>query len=120
MGLADRLRAEVAARDVEGVITHGEPHAGNVIHTAGGHVLVDWDTAALAPPERDLWMLGEADRRGVDEAAMDFFRLAWDLGDLAAFTHELRIPHTENADTAEGALGSRVLPRHPRARADRL
>ena len=29
---------------------------------ATGHVLVDWDTVALAPPERDLWMvMGETD-----------------------------------------------------------
>ena len=48
------------------VITHGEPHAGNVMRAADGHLLVDWDTVALAPPERDLWMVagddGEAAR----------------------------------------------------------
>jgi spectinomycin phosphotransferase len=68
-------------------------------------VLVDWDTVALAPQERDLWMLGESTDQEVDEAAMDFFRLAWDLGDLAAFTHELRIPHSENADTTKALAG---------------
>ena len=39
------------------VVTHGEPHAGNVMRRSDGrHLLVDWDTVAVAPPERDLWM----------------------------------------------------------------
>ena len=50
------------------VITHGEPHPGNIIRVAadgavgagpagGAIMLIDWDTVALAPPERDLWMV---------------------------------------------------------------
>jgi len=105
IALGDRLRAEVAARGRGWVVTHGEPHAGNVMRTPDGFVLVDWDTTALAPSERDLWMLGEGAGREVDEAAMDFFRLAWDLGDLAAFTNELRLPHSENADTLKALAG---------------
>ena len=31
------------------VVTHGEPHPGNVLSTASGLVLVDWDTCLLAP-----------------------------------------------------------------------
>ena len=46
-----------ASAEVSWVVTHGEPHAGNVMRTSEGRVLVDWDTVALAPPERDLWML---------------------------------------------------------------
>ena len=57
LALADRLAAGVAERDGEWVVTHGEPHAANVMRTGTGHVLVDWDTVALAPPERDLWMV---------------------------------------------------------------
>ena len=54
----DDLSARVAARGLTSVITHGEPHAGNLVRTDDGHlVLVDWDTLALAPPERDLWLL---------------------------------------------------------------
>ena len=44
-------------------MTHGEPHAGNVMRTDEGRLLVDWDTVALAPPERDLWMLVVGGRR---------------------------------------------------------
>ena len=105
IAIGDRLRAEVAAHGADWVVTHGEPHAGNVMRTPDGFVLVDWDTVALAPQERDLWMLGTSTDRKVDDAAMDFFRLAWELGDLAAFTHELRIPHGENADTAKALRG---------------
>src|SRR6059058_3788419 len=86
LALADRLSAEVAASSSSWVVTHGEPHAGNVMRTAEGHVLVDWDTVALAPPERDLWMLVEKDADGasaytaatgheLDRVAVDFFRL---------------------------------------------
>ncbi len=58
-------------------------------------MLVDWDTVALAPPERDLWMVVEsaedaaiyadATGRQVDDEALQFFRLTWDLKDLAEY-----------------------------------
>jgi spectinomycin phosphotransferase len=81
--------------------------------TGEGRVLVDWDTVALAPPERDLWMLVEdaaddeatvyadATGRRVDQVALDFFRLMWDLSDLAAFTDVLRSPHRHSEDTVK-------------------
>jgi thiamine kinase-like enzyme len=108
--LADRLAA--VAQDFGGgwVVTHGEPHAGNVMRASGGRFLVDWDTVALAPPERDLWMLvGEgtdaadlyvrATGTPLNDAALDFFRLTWDLKDLAEYLNVLRSPHQENDDT---------------------
>jgi spectinomycin phosphotransferase len=70
LALADRLAANVAERRGDWVVTHGEPHPANVIRTGAGHVFVDWDTVALAPPERDLWMVvddteqGDFDREG--------------------------------------------------------
>jgi spectinomycin phosphotransferase len=94
--LADRLAAEAEERGVASVVTHGEPHAANVMRTSKGRVLVDWDTVALAPPERDLWMLVDDDQ---DDAALDFFRLAWDLKDLAEYLNVVRSPHQENDDT---------------------
>jgi len=85
----------------------------------GSHVLVDWDTVALAPPERDLWMLvgengeeasGYADATGrePDAIAMNFFRLRWDLADIAAFTDLLRSPHGHTEDT-EKAYDARTF-----------
>jgi spectinomycin phosphotransferase len=110
LSLFDRLGADVAQRSGNRVVTHGEPHAGNVMRTADGHVLIDWDTVALAPAERDLWMLVRdspssatiyTDTTGheLDQVAVDFFRLTWDLADTAAFTHQLRSPHRHSEDT---------------------
>jgi aminoglycoside phosphotransferase (APT) family kinase protein len=98
----DRLAADVAARSTNWVVTHGEPHAGNVMRTGESYVLVDWDTVALAPPERDLWMLvDDAAGHELDDVAVNFFRLTWDLADIAAFTNVLRSPHRHSKDTAK-------------------
>jgi spectinomycin phosphotransferase len=116
LGLFDRLRREVATRGLDWVVTHGEPHAANVIRTDLGRMLIDWDTVAVAPPERDLWMLVDAggadaspyvDATGhqPDKVALDFFRLTWDLGDLAAYVDVLRSSHRENDDTQKAYIG---------------
>lgn len=105
----DRLAGEAATRDF--VITHGEPHAGNLIRTDDGLRLIDWDTVAMAPPERDLWMLDdgtvyglqaytEASGHAIDRSALDFYRLAWLVTDVAAFTTELRRAHADDANSA--------------------
>ena len=107
-----RLRAAAAAvraRADSFVVTHGEPHRGNVIDTTAGPVLVDWDTARMAPPERDLWWFaGEDDvldayhaTGGVpaDPATIEFYRLRWTLTDLALFTDELRRAHSDDDDS---------------------
>ena len=115
-GVRDRLRAydQLAGRvrNESGpwVVTHGEPHAANVIRAGEARLLVDWDTVALAPPERDLWMpvVGGTDAAEIyvqetgtqlDVTALDFFRLTWDLKDLAEYLNVLRSPHQENEDT---------------------
>jgi spectinomycin phosphotransferase len=103
----DRLAGVVETMGGEHVITHGEPHPGNLIHTDDGVLLVDWDTVGLAPPERDLWMFDdgspnpfapytEASGRVVDDAAISLFRLAWTLSDIAAFTALFRSDHEGN------------------------
>ena len=119
LALADRLSAEVATSSSSWVVTHGEPHAGNLMRTAEGHVLVDWDTVALAPPERDLWMLVEEDADGasaytaatgheLDHVAVDFFRLTWDLKDLATCIDVMRAPHRRTEDTLREFEGLRT------------
>jgi spectinomycin phosphotransferase len=109
LALADRLAVVAHANDEGWVVTHGEPHGGNVMRTSEGRLLIDWDTVAIAPPERDLWMLVSDDDEGdpyvratgrrIDEAALDFFRLTWDLKDFAEYLNVLRAPHQENEDT---------------------
>jgi spectinomycin phosphotransferase/16S rRNA (guanine(1405)-N(7))-methyltransferase len=114
LGAERQLRGRLAAYDrrieevasLPFVVTHGEPHGWNTMLTADGWKLIDWDTALLAPRERDLWHLGDT-----GTSALDFFRLRWDLSDTALFVQRLRAPHTGTADDAktfrklEGLLG---------------
>ena len=106
--LADRI----AARPERFVITHGEPHAGNVMITRSGLVLIDWDTARLAPPERDLWTLAEADESlldryvaatglELDRDALTFYRLWFDLVEVGQYLGLFHGPHEQTADSAE-------------------
>ncbi len=92
------------------VITHGEPHRGNTIDTRDGVVLIDWDTAQMAPPERDLWVLIEedpsiadayAERTGVvvDQSTVAMYRRHWDLSEISLFAADLRAPHRDSEDT---------------------
>lgn len=108
----DGLRLRVAARPERMVITHGEPHAGNVITTPGGLVMVDWDTALLAPPERDLWDLARHDESllgtyaaatgvNIDQDALSLYRLWYDLAEIAGYLSYFRKPHLHTADTVE-------------------
>jgi spectinomycin phosphotransferase len=105
------LAARVAARGTPVVVTHGEPHPGNVVRTADGPVLVDWDTVALAPPERDLWFVA-GPGLALNDEAVTLYRKAWDLNDLAVYLHDFRAPHgsTEDTEQAWAALASIQLP----------
>ena len=105
----DRLAAEVAVGPDQFVITHGEPHPGNVLRADGRLLLVDWDTVGLAPPERDLWLVSDdpdeldlytrATGRRVDGAAIRLYRRRWELDDITLRTRLLRSPHVRTADT---------------------
>ena len=131
-GAAEPVRRGLDALDrwararfsVEGlVITHGEPHPGNIIRVAanadadagpasGAIMLIDWDTVGLAPPERDLWMVAtetgaelrrytELTGRPVDMAAIELYRLRWALDDLSCFVRDLRTPHRRTPGTED-------------------
>ncbi|GIH26707.1 hypothetical protein Aph01nite_50170 [Acrocarpospora phusangensis] len=100
------------ARTRPAVLTHGEPHPGNTMRTADGFVLIDWETALLAPPERDLWALDPGDgsiltayatATGVtpDPAVMELYQIRWTLTDLAICVAGFRAPHTGTRDDAE-------------------
>jgi spectinomycin phosphotransferase len=117
LGRYDLLAGEVASREF--VITHGEPHGGNLIRTEEGLALVDWDTVAIAPPERDLWILDDGTHEGlqayseatghpIDRSALEFYRLAWLVTDVAAFSTELRQPHADDANTAHAWRALRI------------
>ncbi len=108
----DELAARVRSADEPMVLTHGEPHAGNTMLTADGWKLIDWDTAAVAPPERDLWSLDPGDgsilaryqrATGITprSAALELFRLRWDLADIAITVSQFRAPHAGDANDDE-------------------
>jgi spectinomycin phosphotransferase len=102
-------------------MTHGEPHPGNVVRDGARCLLVDWDTAGLALPERDLWMVDsgsgrelalyeDACGRRADEDALALYRLLWQLDDISGFASQLRSAHDRTADTEQALANlSRAL-----------
>ncbi len=111
----DRLAAAVAASSSL-VLTHGEPHTGNLIRRGASYLLIDWDTAGLAMPERDLWWIlsdsgAEAARYAeltgheVSQRAVALYRLRWDLDDAGLLLADFRSPHAQDKDTEVGWAG---------------
>jgi spectinomycin phosphotransferase/16S rRNA (guanine(1405)-N(7))-methyltransferase len=105
----DALVLAARARGARTVLTHGEPHPGNTMLTAEGWVLIDWDTALVAPPERDLWDLDPGDGSILEAYAqatgtrprpslLDLYRLRWDLADIAVDVSRFRRPHAGTID----------------------
>ncbi|MEO3975034.1 phosphotransferase [Streptomyces sp. CAU 1734] len=116
LGEFGRRAAALAAGGGEPVVTHGEPHPGNLLWDGRGRpLLADWDTVGLASPERDLWLAAagpeDLDRwseltgRRPDPSALALHRLRWDLADTAEFLSLFRAPHTRGADTEEAWRG---------------
>ncbi|MFC6083482.1 phosphotransferase enzyme family protein [Sphaerisporangium aureirubrum] len=117
-GLRRRLsefdRRAAAVRG-EPVVTHGEPHPGNVLRAPGGALLVDWDTVGLAPPERDLWLVAaepaDLDRyayatgRHLDPSVLTLYRLRWSLADVSLFLSYFRSSHGRTADAEQSWAG---------------
>jgi hypothetical protein len=119
----DELAAQIRSAGEPMVLTHGEPHPGNTMLTAQGWKLIDWDTAATAPPERDLWSLDPGDGSVLASyqratgltprpAALELFRLRWDLADIAVTVSQFRAPHTGDANDDESfSLLGKLLAR---------
>ncbi|MFD4237060.1 phosphotransferase family protein [Streptomyces sp. NPDC058542] len=112
---ADASASPVAAT----VVTHGEPHPGNVLDPGGRTLLVDWDTVALASPERDLWLATDAPEdlsryaeltgHRPDPELLAYYELRWALDDMAAALDIFGTRHPDTADTRqawEGLVGA--------------
>ena len=123
----DRLADVARARPERYVLTHGEPHPGNTMLASDGWRLIDWDTALIAPPERDLWHLDTGD--GSVSAAyaaatgvtprpdlVEFYRMGWDVKDMAYDAARFFRPHADSADDSKTWDGLTSLVR----RADKL
>jgi hypothetical protein len=125
-GSYDRLANRVRSRPERFVVTHGEPHAGNWLVAGDDLLLVDWDTTALAPPERDLWQIDPGDGsivaryeartgRAADREALSCYRLWWDVAEIALYVARFHTPHDDDADSAQSWENLRFFLR-PRTR----
>ncbi|WP_106965207.1 aminoglycoside phosphotransferase [Amycolatopsis orientalis] len=90
------LAALAASRRDSWVPTHGEPHNDNQVTTPEGLRLVDWETLALAPRERDYADL--PDTPGLDPEMVELFALDWRLSELRGYSDWFSAPHTGTED----------------------
>jgi spectinomycin phosphotransferase len=105
----DALVPMVLSTSDDWAVTHGEPHAANVMTTVDGELaLIDWDTVALAPRERDLRMIEPGDGEDwaaygaatrADPTAMELYRLSWDPSEICGYTVEFYRPHVQDENT---------------------
>ena len=82
------------------VTTHGEPHTANQMITDAGPVIVDWESVALAPRERDLRPLidfGWADQVRPDWDMVEMFDLEWRLDEVNQYAAWFFNPHAGSA-----------------------
>lgn len=94
-------------------VTHGEPHRGNVFRTTEGWKVVDWDTALVAPAERDWWDL-QGGRLG-DPVLVDLYSLRWDLLEVACSVSECFEDHVDDRNTQGVVAEPRHVPRPARS-----
>ena len=119
----DLVVSALAVRD-QWVVTHGEPHGSNVLTTAHDTRLIDWDTALIAPRERDIWHMDSDDRSAAaiysaaggpkaDAELLDMYRLQWDLMEIAGYITLFCDAHEDTEDTRESLQNLRhyIAPR---------
>jgi spectinomycin phosphotransferase len=100
--------AEVALSQQDSwVPTHGEPHNDNQVVTAHGLRLVDWESLALAPPERDYadLLTVAGDRIHPDPEMVALFTLDWRLSEIAEYARWFAAPHTGTDDDHTALAG---------------
>jgi spectinomycin phosphotransferase len=92
---------------------YAERHTANVLWTEHGPLLVDWESVALAPRERDLrTVLAGADGTGpasayvaaggctqlLDADTVELFERVWQLEEIGEYVGCFRRPHTGSSD----------------------
>ncbi|MEM8860904.1 MAG: aminoglycoside phosphotransferase family protein [Chloroflexota bacterium] len=117
---AEGLAEKVKAKNLPFVVCHADLHAGNLLFLSNGELrIVDWDTAILAPAEKDLMYPGgallasdmspaEEERLffeaygsfNVDAEAIMYFRCERIIQDIFEYCREL-------LDSTEGTLEER-------------
>jgi spectinomycin phosphotransferase len=90
------------ARRRQWVATHGEPHSDNQLLTAHGRMLVDWESARLAPAELDLRTLVDGGASpaevGADLEMLELFGLEWRLDEVSQYAAWFAAPHNGGED----------------------
>jgi len=108
----DALAMRVRSGTKRLVLTHGEPHAGNTMRSERGWLLIDWDTALISHPERDLFTLDAGDGTMLEAyrqatgtvprpEALELFRMRWDITDIALSVGQFRARHQGDANEAK-------------------
>ena len=87
-------------------MTHGEPHEANQLVEGDRTRLLDWESVALAPAERDLRTLLDRGHAVPADAAMaELFDLEWRLDEVEQYTAWFAAPHVGNASDAVALAG---------------
>jgi spectinomycin phosphotransferase len=109
----DALATAAVGSTADWCLTHGEPGGGNLLRDPAGRCyLVDWESARIAPPERDLVEL-----RGSPEALARYqglvggrppraellrlYELWYALAETAVYLRQFRGRHEADANLAE-------------------
>jgi spectinomycin phosphotransferase/16S rRNA (guanine(1405)-N(7))-methyltransferase len=113
LGLYDRLARVTSASTESWCLTHGEPGGTNLVQDQRGAVfLVDWESARMAPPERDLAALylsaGDLERYQalaggwpVRQDIVRLYQLWYALAETAVYLLQFRRPHVDDANLRE-------------------
>ena len=120
LALALKSQKVIRSQPHDLVVCHTDAHGGNVMRDAAGELwVIDWESARLAPPEHDLWMLhsrlpevlpryeaarGHRVRLDVEVLAFYFYRRV--LEDLAVDVAAMR---RGNARPEEDAENLRII-----------
>jgi spectinomycin phosphotransferase len=129
---AERLALILQARAADFVLCHADIHAGNLLIQADGtFYIVDWDNPILAPKERDLMFIGNAQGfigytpaqeetlfyRGygqaqIDQEALAYYRYERILVDIAAYCEQLLLTDDGGEDREQALVyvSSNFLP----------
>ncbi len=109
----DTLVAAAGTSSRDWCLTHGEPSGANLVQDqTGAHYLVDWESARVAPPERDLVDLGSSDwaldhYRQLAESPpartdlLRLYRLWYALAETSVYLLQFRASHTADDNMVE-------------------
>jgi spectinomycin phosphotransferase len=126
---ADRLGHDAGRAPSRQVLSHGDLHTWNVLVDSDRRLwIVDWDEAALAPRERDLFFVVGGIRQGlvgpeetdsflrgygqtaIDPLLVSYYRTAWAVQDIAAYGEQaLLAPDVGEASRRDAVAGFRSL-----------